>query len=181
MEIKYQLTPEYMATYQAAIRPRLTAMRKGWLASSAARAALFAALGFLVFFAGDWLAQWLMDTPLDAFSLMWGFGMGVLLIVCGTWIDYGEMRGAMLKPDGLMYSPHVLRVTDEGLNFGNAKYEGNYSWAAFDEVTRLKDIIVLWIEPGLGFVVPEAAFASAEEANAFFENARVKIAAANPA
>lgn len=181
MEIKYQLNPQYMATYQAAIRPRLNALRKGWLASGPVRALLFAALAFGLLLAGDALATIFTGGLLDGLSTMYGLVCGGALVLAAAWIDYGEMRGKMMKPDGLMYSSHTLRVTDDGLEFGNAKYEGRYRWVAFDEVTRLKDMFVLWIEPGMGFIVPQAAFASPDEAKAFFDNAREKIAAAKAA
>ena len=180
MKINYQLTPSDITSYQYAVRNRLQKTVKGddgWLTQAGI------GLAIAVVAAGVTVAVMEAIPSLTgrAFGLeefLAGFLFGGLAILGLIWLNYFRQRKSIVKPGGPALSLHTLTVEPDGMRITGPNFETNYLWPIFEDISDLKTLIVLWIEPGQGFAIPRSAFANEAGAEAFVEDIRGHIAKA---
>lgn len=178
-EFAYMLEPRHLGAYQFAVRDRLNGMRPAGLAEAEwVRFLAFAGLGLGGFFLADSVMRGTSGRSLSMPDFLLGLGLGCVAIMCGLWIVYFDRRRRMVRPDGPTLGEHRLRTEPSALVLAGPQYESRYSWSIFEEVSQHKDILALWLEPGLGVVVPRAAFGAGNSESAFLDEIRARISEA---
>lgn len=171
MELRYQLTPENVSAYQYAVRSRVAATLTrtgGWwkhvvlgLAFGLALVAAVVAIAIAI--------QHVTHRRFAEPEMAAGFFLGVAFMFTSIWLNYFRQRGVLMKPNGPGLSPHTLTVVPQGLRIAGSSFEHAFQWPIFEELTELKTILVLWIEPGQGLVIPRTAFADDAAVKAFVQ------------
>lgn len=179
MEISYQLSPDDLASYQYAVRNRLARgiSERGDFAYGM-WAMLLAALTLAVIAAATWYIPHFTARPFAVPEMIAGFILGMAVLMATTWLSYFRQRHLAVTADGPTLSPHAASLEPDGLRVSGQNFEHTYLWSIFSEVSELKTIIVLWIEPGQGLVIPRSAFADPETASAVINE--IKGLIANP-
>ena len=178
-EIAYRLEPRHLLDYQFAIRNRLSrnpkrgAPKAEWL-----RALLFGLACGVIYFALLWLWPRMAGVDLGVAELVVGFILGAAAAVGSMWWHYAEQRRLMVKPDGPSLGEHVLSTSATGVSVIGQNFENRYAWPIFEDATRYSGILVLWIEPGMGLIIPRVAFDGEAAEAAFLEDIRGNIRAA---
>ena len=177
MELRYQLTREDIAAYQFAVRSRVAATltRTGgaWKHVLFGSAFGVALLGFAV--AAAVAIPHLTHRRFGAVEMAAGFLLGVAFLLASIWLNYYRMRGVLLKPNGPGLSLHTLILEPQRLRIAGSHFDHVFHWPVFEELTELKTILVLWIEPGQGLVIPRSAFADEAGVTAFADEVRGHI------
>lgn len=181
MELRYQLTREDIAAYHIAVRRRVAATltRTGgaWKHVLYGSAFGVALLGFAI--AAAVAIPHLTLRRFGAVEMGAGYILGVAFMFASIWLNYYRQRGVLLKPNGPGLSPHTLILEPQRLRIAGPHFDHVFQWPVFEELTVLKTILVLWIEPGQGLIIPRSAFASEAEAKAFAATLRANIANAS--
>jgi hypothetical protein len=156
MDVTYRLTPDDLSNYRYIVRDRLQKMAGPssfgstiQRAFAAFAAAVLVTFGVL-FFAGD--------HALVPYIVGILFGAGLVLAM--FWLTYYDQEKKLVDRDGPTLADHTIAVNASGLNVSAPHLTAHYVWKAFRDVTRERGLIVLWLEPSLGVVIPERAFSS---------------------
>jgi hypothetical protein len=180
MQLHYQLTPQDLAAYQYAVRDRVDARAK--LDGSTKRHAVEALLLTVAILAvalacvSAWPAA--AGREFELVESIIGFFTGVLFALAAIWLNFFQQRRSIVKPDGPTLSPHTLAIEADGLRISGTHLEHTFAWPIFEDLTELQSILVLWLEPAQGLIVPRSAFANDREAASFAEEIRGHIARA---
>jgi hypothetical protein len=177
--VDYRLSAQDIAAYQFAVRDRLSQRVRdlgilfhlGW----ALVLAIAAAVAFL---ASAALLPGFTKRQFANEELFLGLGLGMIFFVAVNWLNYYIRRRVLVKPDGPTLSQHSMTIEQGGLHVITPFDDALHRWPLFESVSRYKGIIVLWIEPGMGIVVPRTAFADEAAAAAFVGAASRHIASA---
>jgi hypothetical protein len=177
MEVEYELTREdlYAFQWRAAFEsPRGRRIRRwvylGWLLAIVLFA-IVPAIGpdgfvlsrvsftfIVVAFPIVALAQWFLERRL----------MGRLI------------RGLLEeeKPGRGQLGKHRLALSEDGIVESTAVGESRTSWAGVDRVEQNSDYIFIYTSPAAAHMIPKRAFRDLQEADAFYQLARTRKAAA---
>ena len=179
-ELTYTLDASHIAAYQKFASER--ASNKGQSTASS-----FDSAGQLI------AACVAVAIPLAAFDLLLPFAtgrsfatvefflgliIGVILVTGGLWLRYRKMRRQFVRPGGPTLSEHCLKLGGDGLRTSSAFFENICRWRAIEEATVHETVVILWLEPGMGVVVPRSAFASAAAEADFLDRVRALAAEA---
>ena len=181
MQFDYQLTQQDLAAYQYAVKDRLVKLsRSSGNGFSSMAAGLTAAL-FASGLAVALVLPKLSGHRLALEELFAGFFLGAIALLAANWLNYFHQRRFIVKQDGPALSRHSVTVEPGGLRISGQNVEHTSLWPLFSEVQALKTIIVLWIEPAQGIVIPKGAFANDVAAQEFLTNVSAHIANAKAA
>ena len=166
IELTYRLDPQHLVIYRKLAWYH--AMRSGEDAGAAwGRYFLLSFIVAAVLAAADVSFPAITGRPFTYPEFLSGFAVGYLVLFASMSWQYRRYTRAVTKVDGPTTSEHRIRVTEEGLGSKTAFAEGIYRWPAFTEVTVSAGVIVLWMEPGAGLLVPRSAFADPAAETAF--------------
>lgn len=96
-------------------------------------------------------------------------GLFVQLAVMAKTLSETKHRMLMATPQ--VWEERTIRLERGGLVQDTSSSRAHYNWSAFQSVTRDDAFIWLWLTAFNAVVVPLRAFASGEEADAFFAEA----------
>ena len=102
------------------------------------------------------------------------YGLGIFVALRHT----RSLEQAQPRREGIVLGERSALATDEFLEISSILVRSRYEWQAFERVDRLQRMVVLWMEPGHGLVVPKSAFQSDGEMTGFVEYANECIAKA---
>jgi hypothetical protein len=180
IEVTYRLEPEHLHLYRKLATDR-TAGRGGG-AEDTWGLYLLCTLAVAAFLASaDLVYPGLTGQPFAFAEFFTGLLAGIAVFLALMWPRYSRLSRAAVRPDGPTLAQHRLSVTPDGLRATSRFVDGQYKWFAFEDVTIADGVIVLWIEPGAGVLVPRSAFASPAAETAFLEAVRGFMAAATAA
>jgi hypothetical protein len=180
IELTYRFDPKHLHLYQKLTNDRSAG--RGRSGEDTWGLFLVSTLVVAAFLAGaEILFPGLTGEPFAMAEFVAGFVTGIAVILAVMWRRYYRVSRAALRTDGPTLSEHRLTVAADGLRTFSQLTEGYYRWPAFEEVTVEDGVIVLWIEPGAGVLVPRSAFDSSTTEAAFLQAVRGHIAAASPA
>ena len=168
MDLTFKLIPEDLSNYRYAVRDRLTALpgngiwSKHWV-----RAGLTISAGAGLFLILDRVVPGLTGHELSMTELGLGIVMGFAFFLAILWLNHFEQAKKLVRADGPTMSEHTVSVNTTGLNVTAPHMTAHYAWAAFQDVTAVRNLVVLWIEPAFGLVIPKRAFANDEARDAF--------------
>jgi YcxB-like protein len=178
MELRYQLTRDDLAAYQYAVRTRVT--KQVTLQDGKSRDVLYGlAFGLLLVALAAAVALVLPHLTHRRFAaeeMAAGFFLGVIFTFAAIWHNYWRQRGVVASPDGPALSGHVMTLEPQGFRITGPNFNHWLLWPIVHEVSELKTLIVLWMEPAQGIVIPRSAFASAAQAEAFAVTVREYVA-----
>ena len=179
-DLTYTLTPALLTAYQRAAQSRLSGAASasmGWRgeAVNVAVAAVFAAS---IWAALEGLSRW-TGSPANYASAFAGFLTGCAMVFAALWHRSFEVRRLLTHPASASLLPYHVVVDSEQLRFFHPRADTTLRWPFVQGITQYKDMIILWIEPGAGFVIPRSAFADEAAARAFLDFARARIAKAS--
>lgn len=181
-EVTFKLEPRQIASYQYAVRNHLkTVPGTGWLAKEWVHFLLAAGVSLSLYIAIEWLLPLWTGVAASWPDVIIGAFAGIVFLLIGLWLAYLKQRQALVREHGPTLSLHTIAVTAEGLGVSAPLMHHHYAWGLFDEVTEHKDLILLWIEPGMALIVPHGAFADAAKKDGFIADVRARIAAAKKA
>jgi hypothetical protein len=179
-EVSFELTPADLAAYQYAVRDRLTKLApKQWWETDAIRATVLFGIAAVTYAGLDWAAPWLLGRPLELVEFLIGFWLGLLLAIGLMWMTYWDQRRRMVRPDGPTLGEHVVRLTNEGVSINLRDSDARYTWRAFEDITEQRGLISLWLEPGIGLIIPAHAFAKDTERVQFFSELKTRMTESN--
>ena len=174
-EWTYKLEPHHLVTYQYAVRDRMHSLAKRNWRAEIPFGLLFALLAVLCFLAVFHGYPRISGRRLDLTALITGIGLGALLLLAALWLQPVFDRGLAVKPGGPTLSQRTIQLAENGVHFTGRHMTGFYGWELIQDVTERGDIVILWLEPGLGHAIPKAAFGDAGSVDAFMRDIRSKI------
>jgi hypothetical protein len=181
IEVSYRLQPDHLKTYRILASKRVAANSRNagegwglWLLYAFAAAVLLAAASLLL--------SILTGLPVVMPELLLGFVCGVAMSYILIWWHYAAHSrravGSAVRSHGPTLIERRCSVGVDGLRSGSTLGEAIYRWAAFDGLTVQDGVIVLWMEPGAGVLLPRSAFAGPEAETAFLGAVEAHLAAA---
>ncbi|RTL70950.1 MAG: YcxB family protein [Hyphomicrobiales bacterium] len=86
--------------------------------------------------------------------------------------------GRHVKPGGSVLGKRSIRLDAQGVEDTGAHNKVLFAWSGITDVTRSKDLVVLWSDPAAGVFIPVRDFASEAEITTFVAFATERAAAA---
>lgn len=103
--------------------------------------------------------------------------VGVAVILLMEFALIPVVRKRSYTKQGLEGMTVTLKADDDGFNMTNAKADSRIAWGAVKRINRFREHLILWTSRQTGLVLPERAFASKAEADAFYDFAMEKTPA----
>jgi len=82
----------------------------------------------------------------------------------------------MLREDGPYRCERVIKFAEEEIESVSPLMAIRTAWAAVEDVSTHKDILVLWTDPGAGIIVPRRAVGDEREERRFVQFVKAQIA-----
>jgi hypothetical protein len=178
-DLVFKFEPAHLKAYQKLASARAYGEKRGGSWEGEWVRFILCALGVAAGLAvADLSIPALTGRPLAYLELLLGFVAGIGIIVAAMWWRYARSWHRAFRNDGPTMSEHRINLTPDGVRSISLQTDTLYRWAAWDEVTVQGDVIVLWIEPGAGALIPRSAFADHAAENQFVEHIRARIAEA---
>ncbi len=179
-ELTYTLDASHIAAYQKLASERASnsglAEPRGIDATGIWFAAAFAVAVLLV--AASLVLPLLTGRPFSYLEFFLGLLIGFGLVAGALWVQYTKVRRQAVRPDGPTLSEHRLRLGGDGLRTSSPYFENTCRWHAIEDATVYETVVVLWLEPGMGVVVPRSAFADQGQESEFVARVRALVAEA---
>jgi hypothetical protein len=174
IELTYRFEPEHLHLYRRFASDRgIGGPATGREGEDSFGLFLICALVLAAFLAGaDVIFPGVTGRPFAFIEFVAGLLSGVAIALAVLWWRYRRFARAALRPDGPTLAEHRLSVSADGLRTTSRFVEGLYRWSAVEDMTVRDGIIVLWIEPSAGVLVPRGAFASPAAEADFLEAVR---------
>jgi hypothetical protein len=178
-QIIYRLEPRHLRDYHFAIRDRLSrSSARGAPRSEWQRGLLFGLACAALYFGLVWLWPRMTGVEVGIAELVTGLVLGMAMAVGAMWWQYEEQRRLIVKPGGPSLAEHALAIDGAGVAITGQNFESRYKWSIFEDASRYSDILVLWIEPGAGIIVPRAALGGIAAEDAFLAEVKARAAEA---
>jgi hypothetical protein len=104
----------------------------------------------------------LLDTQeqfdLDHRSMVSGFAATFFSTLLVYSVYYDQLLKRFLKNPGTILGPHQMQLHEEGFLFSGNQVQSTFGWNLVEGVSSHKSILVLWLEPSVGIIVPKSAF-----------------------
>ena len=176
MDIRFQLTRQDLANYQFAVRNRVAARPRRESPWKEILLALAFGLVLLAAVTGAFLTlPHFTHRRIAEPEMAVGFFMGVTFMLASLWLNYFRQRRNVVNEGGPTLSPHLLSVEPQGLRITGPNLEHSYLWPIFKDITEFKSLLVLWMEPAHGLIIPHSAFGDEVSLKAFIEEVRAHI------
>jgi hypothetical protein len=108
-------------------------------------------------------------------EFLFGLLLGIGLVTGGLWFRYRKVHRQAVRPGGPTLSEHHLKLGGDGLRTSSPFFENICRWHAIEEATVHETVVVLWLEPGMGVVVPRSAFANTAAEADFVDRVRALV------
>ena len=175
-QFEYRLGPQQWAEFSSLARDRAwRADRNRRVLSRTADAALVgmvAGLGLFGLQRAFKLEDTFMHAALVGFVVFFGLGVLVALRHART------LTVAQPKRDGIVLGKRLTVVDDAGVDVVGETVTTHYDWRAIERVDRSGRMVIFWMEPTAGIVVPRSAFASEGEMTGLVDYANDCVAKA---
>lgn len=179
LELVYTFNPSHLKTYQRLASDRAAGGRhKGSWNVEVARLLLGTLATAAVLAAADLSMPLITGRPFAYPEFIIGLPAGIGMMIGAMWWRYAQMWQRAFRPDGPTMSEHRLALAPDGVRTTSPHYDNLYRWSALEEVTVHDEVIVLWVEPAAGALVPRCAFSDSVAETQFLERVRARIAEA---
>ena len=159
MEVTYQLEREDYWQYNTFVIGRVPALKRQVIISS------------VIFPAIITLDLWLFHIVGPGLLVASGAAFCVLWVALLAWTrKRAYLRAVQAKPGSL--GLHTLSLDADGVREQSAIMEGRVKWPKVSEIAQSKQLIVFFIGPRYGFIVPKRVFPTSEQVQAFVETAQ---------
>ena len=182
MEVEYELTPDDLYHYQWRACTQSTFAKRAKLKVYLAVFFLFFVLSFLSGLGSD-------GFDFSRVSLIWM--VPFFLVAIALWVyEKRQTRRLILdflkeeKPDRGLLGAHKISLNEAGLVEITAVNESRHSWVGVDRVEHDQKYIYIYTAPHAALIIPKRAFRTSQEAESFYQLARVSklsATAASPA
>ena len=160
--LRYKLTPEHYRDYLKIVGKR---QRRGM---SVARILLPLLGGLALGALTIYLQSIGIFSSRDVSVLLIGVVITVLLIGAATIIAHNRMiKGLVGAHDALTGDFTLVAYQGGGIQITGRHMSASYDWPAFIDLTQAKELLVLWVDQGVGVIVSGDAFSSDEERQQF--------------
>lgn len=167
-EVAFQLSQAGLTAYQFAVRDRLQKRkRSGLMQQPAVLWLMLTVVAFAVTLGGMQFIERYLERPVEMVEFVLGLVLGFAAMLATAWVHYLDQRRGLARPDGPILSPQTIRLTANGIDVSSKACDVHYRWAAVEDITQARGLVIFWIEPGAGITVPADAFES-EAARARF-------------
>jgi hypothetical protein len=172
----YTVGQEHWAVYFKAAQRRLARLAPRWPRAVFVLLWLACMAAYVLLIRYGYL---LSPRRIDPAAFGFAFALGALFLWGAAsvyfWLANRRAKQYALKPSGLNLGPRQLTVDEPGIVSRGSTDTTTIAWRAFDEVELLSNIIVLWVEPIAGVIVPRDAFDAPEAEAAFLADVRARI------
>lgn len=175
MSLSYRLTIKDIAAYQHAVKQRLEATSG---VSKLRRLVTFVAAGILagcVLVVIDRNLAQISGRAPEPLAIVSGIMLGFAVTMAGQWYVYLSHRRNLFRPDGPALAPQTIDDRDDMLTIESAFLKSAYQWSAFTGVSQHGDIVIVWLEPASGIVIPRSAFAHPDLQQSFIDRVQRRI------
>ena len=179
MEVEYELTHDDLYHYHWRACTRSSFVKRAKLKVYLAVFFLFFVLTFLSGLGSDGFV-------FSRASLIWMVPFFVIAIA--VWVyDKRQTRRAILdtlkeeKPDRGQLGYHKVILNEAGLVETTAVNDSRHSWAGVDRVEHDQQYIYIYTAPHAAHIIPKRAFSNLQEAESFYQLARVSKLSATAA
>ena len=176
VEVEYELTRDDIYHYQWRAGSRSSIVKRAKLKAYLAVLFLFSLLTFLSGLGAD-------DFQFSRISFVWLIWFLPLVIM--IWLfEKRQKRHTILeflkeeKPGRGQLGAHKISLNEEGLVESTAVNESRTSWVGVDRVEHDEKYIYIYTAPHAAHIIPKRAFNNSQEAEAFYQLARVNKQAA---
>jgi YcxB-like protein len=175
IEVTYRFEHEHLQAYRRLASNRVDALHSDadmqwwiWMIAYPVLAAALLAAECLIL-------PKLTGRPFAWPELLLGLAGGIAVCIALMWRRYRWFYIRAVRRGGPTMAEHHTIVSADGLTTETDVVQAMYRWGAFDGVTVKDGIIVLWLEPGAGLLVPCNAFAGPEAETAFLDTVRSHV------
>jgi hypothetical protein len=168
MDVTFRLIQDDLSNYRYAVRDHLAKVAddRFWATPWVRWTALFVA-AFVCLQVFDWLIVQFTGQPASYVELATGFLAGAFLVLGLLWMNHWDQTRKLVRPDGPTLSEHTISVNTSGLSVTAPHMTAHYTWSVIKELTNERGLVVLWLEPSVGLVIPERAFPNTEARQKF--------------
>lgn len=175
MDVTFRLKPQDLANYRYAVRDRLQALpAAGFWQQQWVRAMLIISASLALFLFVDAIIPFITGRQLAGTELGTGFVIGIVFLLGLLWLQYFDQSRILVRPDGPTLSEHTVVVNSSGVHVTAPHMIAHYSWPAIQDVTTDRDLVLFWLEPSFGVVVPSHAFQSTVARDAFIDAVKAR-------
>ena len=168
MEVTFRLIPDDLTNYRYAVRDRLARIPgQGLWSQHWARAGVIFLSSLVLFLVLDSVVPRITGARLSMVELVIGFVIGIAVLLGMFWLNHFDQAKKLVRPDGPTLSEHTVSAGASGLSVSATHMSAHYAWGAIEDVTQERGLVVLWLEPSLGLVIPQRAFANPQERETF--------------
>lgn len=154
---------------QASIARSSPYLRVGSIAAPFIVAAAIYALDLAWF--GGAMPAWLFVT------LMAVFVAGMMTQAAAFWASLQVSKRRMREQTRQVFEPRTVRLTDEGLEQATPAIGVVHKWSGVDGIQSKQGLIIAWAGNLLACAIPERAFSTPSDAEAFLAQCRLRAAA----
>jgi hypothetical protein len=175
IRVEYTLGPKdwtefsYLSRRRSAGKPSVR--RKAWI-----RRCLDALLAGSAVGIGLWLVD--LKYPLETQVLLLAIGAFALFYTLGVLVGFraGNAKPSTpIDPNGALIGRRIATFDTDWLEVEAKNAAMRIGWQAFDEVAVHDRVVVLWLEPAVGIVLPRSAFRTKVELDQAIAYARERI------
>jgi hypothetical protein len=119
------------------------------------------------------------DMPMPLFGgLLVAFVAGMFVQGLTYKLTQQAAKRRMRQSVPQVFAPRTVRLDAGGIEQALPALRAIHAWSAIDKVEQSGGFILLWSGPALAMAIPERAFATAADAEAFALSCRVRVGAA---
>lgn len=178
-EVVYTFTPDHLKIYQRLTSDRASGQGHAGSWDKEFLRFMLAALATAAILAvADLGVPLITGRPFAYAEFLLGLVAGFAMMLGAMWWRYGQMRKRAVRPDGPTMSEHRMSLTPEGVRVASRLHDVHYRWLAIDDLTIHDEVIVLWVEPAAGALIPRSAFPDRAAEERFVASVRGHIARA---
>jgi hypothetical protein len=138
-----------------------------------------ALIGFLYLFvlvAGARILSRILGIPMHDFSFAAGMFTAWLLLSLTIVLSTRGRLARFIRDDGHVLGRRHIRLTHEGVETWGRTDQARYTWAAFEDVSIFRSLVVLWLEPSVALMVPRSVFTTPDAETEFVTFAAARVA-----
>jgi len=141
----------------------------GWLYG------LLAATACLLVLASPIVAAKLGPPDFNQASFIQGVSVTLLIWLTCRFVFSSFLQSHYLNDDWTILGDRHLDLSDAKVEMTGKHSQASYDWAVVQDITQTKNVLVIWVEPAAGIIVPRRAFKNFDEVEAFIEYVRQRI------
>ncbi|MCP4934033.1 MAG: YcxB family protein [bacterium] len=168
--LRYKLSPEYYDFYS-----KLATMRSN---RSGRWGPLFSIILYAILIAGILFALHLFGglTPREVKIAAACLGLPLIYSMFASEY-FGKVNSRVGSHDAAIGQFTLAAYEGGGIQITGKHMQSSYDWSAFIDLTQSPDIMVIWIDTGVGVILPNSAFTDDDEKQAFADFVTERIVA----